>query len=226
MMNYEVDPSVLTPYLPAGVELDTWNDKYFISVVGFLFLDTRVKGIRVPFHQNFEEVNLRFYVRRKVGDEVRRGVVFVKEIVPKSAIAWVAKTVYNENYAAHRMEHDVHPPENGVGVAGYRWHHAGNWNHIEVKFTGPHALPEPGSEAEFITEHYWGYAAQPDGSTVEYEVRHPQWFVWNATEASLQCDVPANYGEAFVPALNATPHSAFVALGSKVAVLTGKGIPT
>ena len=95
MINYEVDPEMLVPYVPCGTEIDTWNGKTLMSVVGFLFKDTRVSGIRIPFHVNFEEVNLRFYVRRRRRDELRRGVVFIKEIVPKTAIALVARVAYN-----------------------------------------------------------------------------------------------------------------------------------
>ncbi|MDE0204502.1 MAG: DUF2071 domain-containing protein, partial [Candidatus Tectomicrobia bacterium] len=88
MVNYEVDPNLLRSWLPAGVELDTWQGRTLASVVGFEFLATRVLGVQVPGHQDFHEVNLRFYVRRRVGGGWRRGVVFVKELVPRRAIAW------------------------------------------------------------------------------------------------------------------------------------------
>ena len=90
MVNYEVDPKLLEPRVPLGTELDLQDGKCFVSLVGFMFLDTRVMEFLVPFHVNFEEVNLRFYVKRETEDELRRGVVFIKEIVPKSAIAAVA----------------------------------------------------------------------------------------------------------------------------------------
>src|SRR4026208_556537 len=83
MLSFEIDPRVLSPLVPAGTELDEWQGRTFASLVGFLFLDTRVFGLAVPFHRNFEEVNLRFYVRRMASDGLRRGVVFVKEIVPR-----------------------------------------------------------------------------------------------------------------------------------------------
>ena len=89
MVNYEVDPALVRALVPAGTELDLWSGRCLVSVVGFQFLETRVLGLALPFHRNFEEVNLRFYVRRTVGDEARRGVVFVKEIVPRRAIAWM-----------------------------------------------------------------------------------------------------------------------------------------
>src|SRR5262245_39598094 len=105
MLNYEVSPAVLSDLIPAGTELDSWGGHTFVSMVGFRFLRTRVLGLAVPGHSNFDEVNLRFYVRRNAHDGWRRGVVFVKEIVPHRAIAWLARALYNENYVALPMRH-------------------------------------------------------------------------------------------------------------------------
>jgi uncharacterized protein YqjF (DUF2071 family) len=224
MLNYEIDPAVLLPYVPRGTELDTWNGKTFVSVVGFLFLKTRVLGIPIPFHTDFEEVNLRFYVRRRSEDGWRRGVVFVKEIVPKMAIATVARLVYNENYVALPMRHTLERTASATGVdvlAEYGWRLGEQWDYLRVK---THGQPEPlisGSEEEFITEHYWGYAAQKDGGGVEYRVEHPSWRVWQVSEYELSCDVSRLYGDAFVGALQTQPSSAFLAEGSRVVVRQG-----
>src|SRR6185295_4061969 len=100
MLNYEIDPAVLSPLVPRGTELGRWNGKTFVSMVGFLFLNTRVMVLSIPFHCDFEEINLRCYVRHRAADGWRRGVVFVKEIVPRAAIAWTARWLYDENYVA------------------------------------------------------------------------------------------------------------------------------
>lgn len=216
MLNYEVDPKILAPYVPAGTKVDQWNGKTFVSIVGFMFVDTKVMGVSVPFHTDFEELNLRFYVRREVGDEVRRGVVFVKEIVPKIAIAATARWLYNENYVALPMRHDINEER-----VRYEWELNGRWNHVEVQRVGDPYLPASGSEEEFITEHYWGYAKQKDGSTVEYKVEHPQWDVWRAGETSFDCDVEELYAPEFRDALSGKPSSAFVARGSETKVMKG-----
>jgi uncharacterized protein YqjF (DUF2071 family) len=223
MLNYEIDPTLLAPHVPAGTELDSWDGRTFVSMVGFRFLGTRVLGVPIPFHRNFDEINLRFYVRRVVDDEVRRGVVFVKEIVPRRAIAWVARAVYGENYLALPMSSEVEVPDadRGVGRATYSWRTRERWNRIAVKFDGQPALPTPGSEEEFITEHYWGYARQRSGATIEYRVEHPQWRVWRAVSAALDCDVATFYGDEFVDALRGSPASAFIADGSAVTVRHG-----
>lgn len=226
MLNYEIDPDLLHPYVPAGTELDTHDGILYASVVGFLFLNTRVLSVPIPFHRNFEEVNLRFYVRRRAPDGWRRGVVFIKEIVPRRAIAAVARALYNENYVALPMRHTVQLPEppSQTGAAEIGWRSRSQWNSIRVEFEGDPALPESGSDAEFITEHYWGYTRQRDGGTIEYRVEHPQWPLWRATHAELACNVREVYGSDFVEPLSARPVSAFVAAGSEVSVYAGRRI--
>jgi hypothetical protein len=107
MLNYVVDPRLLAPLVPPATEIDFENGETFLSVVGFLFLDTRLLGLPIPLHRDFEEVNLRFYVRRKSADTWRRGVVFIRELVPRRAIALIARTCYGENYIALPMKHDI-----------------------------------------------------------------------------------------------------------------------
>ncbi len=214
MINYAVQPAVLERYLPRGVEIDFFEGRTFVSLVGFLFLDTRLLGVPVPLHRDFEEVNLRFYVRRRVGDEVRRGVVFVKEIVPKAAIAWTARTAYNERYVAMPMRHEV-----SMERVAYEWRREGAWESISGRPVGAPETAAAGSEEEFITEHYWGYAAQRDGSTVEYRVEHPRWRVQPVEEVRVDLGPAALYGAAFQQVLLQAPTSVFLADGSEVSVL-------
>jgi Uncharacterized conserved protein (COG2071) len=134
MLNYEVDASLLRHFVPAGTELDCWQGKTLVSLVGFRFLKTRVLGIPIPFHRNFDEVNLRFYVRRAEATEVKRGVVFIREIVPRRAIAAVARAFYNERYLAlpcptvsnrtrrgSRSSMDGSPEPVGTELSSRRW---------------------------------------------------------------------------------------------------------
>jgi len=225
MLNYEIDPKLIHSRVPAGTEIDYWNGRTFISLVGFRFLDTRLLGWRVPFHTNFDEVNLRFYVRSKSGDEWRRGVVFVKEIVPRTAIALIARWAYNEQYAALPMKSDVDPPTAANELRGsirYSWKWAGTWNLIAAQIEGEPSPLAAGSEAEFITEHYWGYASQRDGSTLEYRVEHPSWRVWQAETSDFTGNVSTLYGTEFSRLLDGAPSSAFVAEGSEIVVRQGR----
>lgn len=222
MLNYEIEPSVLLPFIPAGTELDSWNGRTFVSMVGFMFLKARVRGFPIPFHQNFEEVNLRFYVRRKASERWRRGVVFIKELVPRAAIAFIARRVYNENYVALPMSHRIEQIQhNVIHSVVYAWRFEGRDNLMRVETRGTAQPLTDGSLQEFITEHYWGYASQRDGSTMEYRVEHPRWKVWDALTARLKCDVAGLYGENFRDYLGRSPASAFLADGSEVTVNRG-----
>ncbi len=221
MLNYEIDPSALAPFVPAGTELDSWDGKLFVSVVGFLFLRTRVFGIPIPFHRNFEEVNLRFYVRRKSEECWRRGVVFIKEIVPRAAIALAARKLYNEPYVAMPMSHCIEVQSGSLRSVEYSWRDADRQNSLKMIVRSQAQLLCEGSEAEFITEHHWGYNAQRDGSTLEYRVEHPRWQIYDVSDAKLNCDVACLYGERFCDSLNRKPSSAFLAAGSAVTVCQG-----
>ena len=225
MVNYTVDPVVLAPLVPAGTELDLYRGDAIASMVGFRFLRTRVLGLAMPWHADFDEVNLRFYVRHvAAAGAVRRGTTFVREIVPRTVIARTARLCYNEPYVALPMRSTA-PRRAGDAAPGrlaYAWRGGGRdprrWHTLEATVDGPAAPLGEGSEAEFVAEHYWGYTRQRDGGTVEYQVEHPRWRAWPATAASLDADVSGLYGAEFAEALGAAPRSAFVAEGSPVAV--------
>lgn len=222
MLNYEADPLLLRPHVPRGTELDDFNGRVYVSIVGFRFLDTCVMGFQVPWHTDFVEVNLRFYVRREEAGELRRGVVFIKEIVPRRAVTAVARLVYNENYVTMPMRQEAGLPGDGAGDAGrvrYAWRSRCGWNHVSANIIGQPVRPD--SEAAFIVEHYWGYARQRNGTTLAYQVEHPGWRVWEAHDAELICDVAEVYGEQWAGCLAGKPSSALVAEGSGVVVRRG-----
>ncbi len=218
-INYEVPPVILHPFLPAGVELDLFEGKCLVSLVAFHFWNTKVKGIAFPFHQNFEEVNLRFYVQYKDGTELKRGVVFISEIVPKRMIAWVAKIFFKEHYTYAPMHSSIEKDEQRNLL--FSWGKtAQHWVKI---ITAPVAEPmKPGSSEEFIFEHYYGYTALPGGKTGEYRVEHPSWKVYPVLDSRLQIDFGKLYGAAFAFLNNSKPASVFVAEGSAVEVYSGR----
>jgi hypothetical protein len=232
MLNFDVDPAVLEPFVPRGTELDLWHGRALVSLVGFMFLKTRIWGLSIPGHRSFEELNLRFYVRRAGPEGWQRGVVFVKELVPRRAVAWIARTLYSENYHVVPMRHRI---EMGGGPAKWRgveygWTFAGREHVLELRADAADANScepqplEPGSEAEFIAEHYWGYTRQRNGSTLEYYVEHPPWRVWPVAESRLDCDAAALYGPEFSSAINNGPVSAVWAEGSEVRVYRGTAL--
>jgi uncharacterized protein YqjF (DUF2071 family) len=220
MLNYELEPDVLRHRVPVGTELDTWQGRTFVSLVAFLFADTRVLGVPIPGHRTFEEVNLRFYVRRKVGEELRRAVVFIREVVPRVAIATVARLAYNEPYVALPMRHSYGlPRHDGIPeTVEYQWKVRTAWAAVAATVSSDGGVPVAGSQEEFITEHYWGYTRQRDGGTVEYHVSHPKWRVWPVDARLHAPDLSPLYGSALASVIRQTPASAFIADGSAVAV--------
>jgi uncharacterized protein YqjF (DUF2071 family) len=216
MLNHVVDSRLIAPLVPSGTEIDFENGETFLSIVGFLFLDTRLVGVPVPLHRDFEEVNLRFYVRKRSADTWRRGVVFIRELVPRRAIALVARAFYGENYVAVPMKHEIEHLDGNLKVE-YSWRRGQKWESIKMNAAGePQPIPA-GSHAEFITEHYLGYTALRGGCS-EYRVEHPRWKIWNAIGFEFDADVAALYGEQFVEALSQPPRSAFIADGSSIIV--------
>ena len=220
MLNYAVDPSLLARFVPSGTELDRFEGATYLSLIGFEFNRTRIFGLPIPFHQSFEEVNLRFYVRRAE----KRGVVFIRELVPKFAVAAIASMAFNENYASVAMSHRVESHGEDKVEAEFAWGKRTSQSAMRIETEGASVLPAEGSASQFITEHYWGYAAQTDGSCLEYEVQHPQWNVRSARQAGFSGNAAALFGEDIAECLNRRPDSAFLANGSAVTVFKGKRI--
>lgn len=224
MLNYQVDPDLLRGYVPRGTELDLFNGCAFISLVGFRFLHTKVFGaLAFPGHFDFDEINLRFYVKRYEGDDCRRGVAFIREIVPKYLVALIARLAYGENYFCHPMRHHVNAGETGA-MAEFEWGVGRKWCRLYALGSGSPAHPRKGSLEEFITEHYWGYSASRRGRSLEYRVSHTPWRVWSSTEAGFEGDGKSTYGETLGGILNRRPDSAFIAEGSSVLIYMGSAI--
>jgi uncharacterized protein YqjF (DUF2071 family) len=224
MLNYQVDPHLLAKYVPFGTVLDSFRGKTYVSLVGFRFCRTKLFGaITVPFHSDFEEVNLRFYVRRQCGADERRGVVFIAEIVPRRAVALVARLLYGENYVCLPMRHHVRS-EGAERTVEYRWHVKKQWCKLTAQASSGSALPPEGSLEQFITEHYWGYSTHRSGNSVEYHVSHAQWQVWPCTATSFEGDASTPYGHELGEILQHQPDSAFISDGSPVVVYKGTKI--
>lgn len=222
MANYSIDEKRLLKYLPNKTELDLWQGRCYVSLIGFMFMETKLLGVKIPFHVNFEEVNLRFYVRHLDAGAWKRGVVFIKEIVPKPALTFVANTLYNEHYETLPMKHSWEKKDGKLKVE-YQWKKKA-WNSFTM-ITDDHSLPiKPGSEEEFITEHYWGYTESAPGKTSEYGVEHPRWEVYKTLDYSINVDFLDIYGPEFAFLQHQKPVSVFLAEGSEVAVKKGRAL--
>ncbi|HEY3386164.1 MAG TPA: DUF2071 domain-containing protein, partial [Saprospiraceae bacterium] len=213
MANYAVDANILKPYLPRHTELDYRDGTCYISLVGFMFLNTRLKGIKIPFHTNFEEVNLRFYVRFKEAVEWKRGTVFIKEIVPKPAVTFVANSVYGEKYD-RPMKHEWSEDSNSQTIS-YEWKKK-NWNTIKVVADKQPLDLIADSEASFIAVQHWGLSKGRNQTTSKYSVEHPAWQMYKTKEAYIDVDFEDNYGPAFKFLNDEAPTCVFLVEGSDV----------
>jgi uncharacterized protein YqjF (DUF2071 family) len=227
MVSWPIDPARLADWVPRGIELDYFQGRTFVSLVAFLFRETRVRGLAIPFHRHFAEVNLRYYVRREVSGELRRGVMFVKEIVPLPAVTWVARGLYHENYVTLRMRHQC-PAGQAIRTGDrfrYEWRYRRRWNVLQGIAGGHLYVPPAGTLDQFIAEHYWGYSTNSRGQVIEYEVRHPSWPVAELSTLELDGNLGQLYGGEFAECFQTEPASAFVADGSPVEIFPGDMLP-
>jgi len=217
MANYEIDPEYLLPFLPKGVELDDYEGKTLVSLVGFLFKDSFIFNIPIPYLGTFEEVNLRFYVKRKIGNEIRRGVVFVNETVPNKAVAIIANKLYKEHYIAIPTKHTWSFSTQSKMIE-YQWRVNEIWNHIKVEASLKKYQMLSGSIEEFIFEHYFGYTKVNQSTTIEYQINHPRWNINLINDYSIKCDFGVFYGENIETLNHKKPHSVMIAEGSDISV--------
>lgn len=221
MLNYRVAPALLARDLPPGTSMDSFQGETYVSLVGFRFCRTKLLGyFPVPFHTDFDEVNLRFYVRRLEGGENRRGVVFIAEVVPRRAISMTARLIYGENYKHAPMTHSIQTQGPNTEIE-FQWQVFGKWCRVSAQTAGVPAYPQPGTLEQFITEHYWGYSAPRSGGCLEYQLSHVPWKVWSTSRALFEGDASALYGHELAAVLRQSPNSAFVADGSPVKVFKG-----
>jgi uncharacterized protein YqjF (DUF2071 family) len=217
MANYEVNPEVLAPYLPHGVELDFFNEKTYVSLVGFMFKQTSLFHIPIPFLGTFEEINLRFYVKRVEGNTIKRGVVFINETVPYKPVAWLANKLYKEHYTAIPTKNKIELNQHSKHI-NYQWKINKNWNHLDVQTAAESEPMKHDSIEEFIFEHYYGYTKINKHATQEYKVNHPRWLINQVNDYSINCDFEAMYGTDFAHLSNKQPDSVIMAEGSAVTV--------
>jgi uncharacterized protein len=223
MLNWQVHPSDLMQWLPAGTELDLYQGRCYVSLVGFLFLNTRVRGLAIPFHRDFEEVNLRFYVRRHGPEGTRRGVVFIRELVPRAVIAWIARLLYKENYLSLPMSHQLNIDDFGrLELVKYQWRCRQTLHSLVMELDPQVRSLQSGSLEQFIAENYWGYSALPDGGTMEYQVEHPSWKIQTVKDLRVEVDCHQLYPDKLAASLSRQPDSAFLAVGSPVKVFPGQ----
>jgi uncharacterized protein len=217
MANYEIDPEILLPFLPKGVVLDLFNGKCYVSLVGFMFKKTKLFNIPIPYFGTFEEINLRFYVIRKEGNQSKRGVVFINETIPYPIVAWMANKLYKEHYTVVPTKHEISKNDTTQKIK-FQWLLNKKWNLIDVEASNTSSKMQNESLEQFIYEHYYGYTKVSENKTEEYKLQHPSWKTNKVVNYTIDCDFEAMYGKSFSVLNKTEPSAVFIAEGSSVAV--------
>lgn len=217
MANYAIDEAKLKEYLPNGVEIDLYQGKAYVSLVGFLFKNSRIFGMPIPLLGTFEEINLRFYVKRKESNGYKRGVVFINETVPYKPVAWLANKLYKEHYISIPTKNHIKTFKSHKEVE-FKWKTSSQWNKIGVEANIFSEEMEHGSFQEFIFEHYYGYTRLNGSSSQEYRIHHPRWKVNRVTKYDINCNFAEMYGPAFADLTHQEPKDIFIAEGSNVSI--------
>ena len=220
--NYEIDPNLLSSQVPTGTRLDSWNGSTFLSLVAFRFSDTRMLGIPTFGWRNFDEINLRFYVRGTEDQKVKNGVVFIKEIVPSWLVSTIARLLYGENYQNKEMHSSIESVPDSSKTLSYEIRESDLTSKFSAFVSNPEKMPTEDSLEGYITEHYWGFAGRNSKKTVEYEVEHPKWAVSKVDNYSITLDFEKFYGDRYSFLSDQKPQSVFYCEGSEIVVRMGK----
>ena len=215
--SYEVPKEALQPYLPEGVELDSWNGKHYMSLVALQCQDIQGLGVKVPGGDNFEQVNLRFYAKRNTPEGEKKGAVFIKQIVASEVVAFASKALLNESVSTASMSHKL-TEETAEGEVSYRWDVNGTTSEMSAHRVGQAKPLVEGSQEEFLLENYNGFSVQRDGQTIEYKVEHPPWKTYEAANPVIDVDAVGLYGKELAKYLSGPPSSVIIVDGSKTAV--------
>ena len=219
-VNFAIDPKILEPRVPRGLELDFYNDETYVSLICMMLRDVRVWGIPIHIATGFEEINLRFYVRRREGDGYRRGCCFIKDYVSSGAAAWILGSLFKAEFQKLKMKHSNSgfdgAPES-VPSVDYQWKVGDHWNRLRIKARSRIQKTSRDTKHGFILMHDNEYS-QRDGKTLEDRASRPAWTIWDAAQANFECDVKNLFGREFQRALSRRPASVFVTGGSDVTI--------
>ena len=210
---FEIDKKLLGKYLPDNTEINGFDGKHFISLVGFMFSNPAFFGFKAPFFRTFEEMNLRFYVKRKTQNGWRNGVVFIKEIAPSKFIGQIAKLLYRENFITLPMSHSIAMTADQQETE-YKWKIRNKWNFFSLKTSTIPLSAEVNSIEAFIKNQYWGYTKGNFKETFEFEIKHIPWNIFPSTSFELDIDAEALYGKELASFFYQKPLCCFLMDGS------------
>jgi uncharacterized protein YqjF (DUF2071 family) len=224
LLNYETDPLLLTPYLPARTELDFHNGNTYLSLVGLQSFALRVYSLPFPFYRHHAQVNLRFYVRYRTGPTSwRHGVVFINQIIPHRVIAWAVHRIFKETVICRRVDERIEKTGSNRELVEYSWPWLQHRLYIRTAFRRHEQERVPAADRDFFVQRYWGYSGLRGGGCLEYNFSHPPWDTYRGDVAAAAA-VREFYGPPFSEILRSDPDSAFGCSGSEITLALGHSL--
>jgi len=213
LLTYEVDPALVEPWLPGGVEADLVGGRALVSLIAFDFLDTRIRGRRIPGFVDFPEINFRTYVRG--GD--RLGVVAIRELVPSPLAAAVGRLRFNEPFRAAPIEsRTVSMGDELLVEHRWKWKDQGYFLRMTSDQTSVPAAAE--APAHHLLGRRWAYGRSRRGEPKVLRIEHPEWALRRVRTLDFDVDYAALYGPEWAVLNGKQPASTHLAVGSAVSI--------
>lgn len=223
LVNFALEPDFLINILPVGLDPDLLHGKAYASLVAFDFESIRVGGIPWPGYTQFPELNLRVYVR--CSEAGRRGVFFIRELIPGKIPTAIARVAYNEPYSACPLTRSHQALVNGAQVQRTDWIWKGAPNYLEVEVGPETMMPATDEDANWFKEQEWGFGHSRLGELLRYHVTHPRWMVRKVHRCDYEVDWLGLYGPIWARQLEgAEPDSLMHCIGSEIAVYPPRSI--
>ena len=210
--HWAVDPALVRPYVPPGLELDCWQGEAWLGVVPFAMRGIRLRGVPpVPGTSAFLELNLRTYVT----DGRRPGVYFFSLDAASRAAVRAARLGFHLPYFDARMSLR-RGPQGWLYYSSERTHRGAAPGRFLGRYrpVGEPARAVPGSLEHWLTERYCLYAVDRGRRVWRGEIHHEPWPLHPAELELMQMDLDGGLDfrlEGPPRALHFAPHLEVVA---------------
>lgn len=213
LLTYPVDEGLVRPWLPRDVEPDLVDGRAQVSLIAFDFVDTRVRGRRIPGFVDFPEINFRTYVRQ--GD--RRGVAVLRELVPSPLAAAIGRLRFNEPFRSAQMESRTASLGDEL-VVEHRWRWKDGRHFVRVTADqNSDAAPLEGPVHDLLGRR-WAFGRTRRGDPMVLRVEHPAWALRRVRTLDFEVDFGALYGPEWAELNQRQPASTHLAVGSAVSI--------
>ena len=143
------------------------------------------------------------------------------EFVESRFIAQMARSIYNEPYAVAPFQLAMRVAD-GKATSRYSIRFGGAVHTLEATAPDRLTTPAPGTIENLLKEQTWGFGKRRDGRTLCYEVRHPEWRVYETPQVRVDVDWTGLYGAPWGVMQGAHAFSSMLVEGSGVTVATAE----